>query len=90
MKGVLFLIAMCTALASIAQKAIPLYPGVVPGSESWTWPEKAFKVPIGTVIMDASKSTLTAYLPAKPNGTAIIIAPGGAFHALALIWKALR
>ena len=34
--------------------------------------------------MDVSKPSLTAFLPAQPNGTAIIIAPGGAFHALAI------
>ena len=33
--------------------------------------------------MDVSTPTLTVYTPAKPNGTAVIIAPGGAFHALA-------
>ena len=41
------------------------------------------KVDIGTVIFDVSKPTLTAYLPSNPNGTAVIIAPGDAFHALA-------
>jgi len=33
--------------------------------------------------MDVSHPSLTAYLPSNPNGTAVIIAPGGAFHALA-------
>jgi acetyl esterase/lipase len=37
-----------------------------------------------TICLDVSKPTLIPYLPAKPNGTAIIIAPGGAFHALAI------
>ena len=36
------------------------------------------------IVMDVSKPSLTAFLPAQPNGTAIIIAPGGAFHALAI------
>jgi acetyl esterase/lipase len=32
--------------------------------------------------MDVTKPTLIAFIPANPNGTAIIIAPGGAFHRL--------
>jgi acetyl esterase/lipase len=83
MKSVWLVIAICSVLAANSQTTIPLYHDVAPGSEHWTWQEKAFKVDIGTVVMDVSKPTLTAYLPAKPNGTAIIIAPGGAFHALA-------
>jgi acetyl esterase/lipase len=83
MRSLLFSIAICTAITSNAQKVIPLYQDAAPGSEHWTWQEKEFKVDIGTVVLEVSKPTLTAFLPAKPNGTAVIIAPGGAFHALA-------
>ena len=66
-----------------AQQVISLYNGVAPGSEKWNWDEKQIKVDIGTIIMDVSHPSLTAFVPQNPNGTAVIIAPGGAFHALA-------
>ncbi len=42
--------------------------------------------PLGTVIFNVVTPTLTAYLPdrSKATGTGIIIAPGGAFVALAI------
>jgi acetyl esterase/lipase len=42
--------------------------------------------PLGTVIFNVVTPTLTAYLPerSKATGTAVIIAPGGAFVALAI------
>ena len=83
MRTLFFSIFLCTAIAGGAQTVIPLYPGSAPGSENWTWQEQQFKVGIGMVVMDVSKPSLVAYVPAKPNGTAVIIAPGGAFHALA-------
>jgi hypothetical protein len=66
------------------QKVIPLYSGDAPGSEDWTWNEKTIHVQDMDLVVDVSKPTLTAFLPSKPNGTAIIIAPGGAFHVLAI------
>jgi len=68
---------------SSAQTVINLYSGAAPGSETWNWEETQIKVDIGTIVMDVSHPSLTAYLPANPNGTAVVIAPGGAFHALA-------
>src|SRR4051812_9674609 len=89
MRHVLFLAALCMALITNAQKTIPLYSGVAPGSESWTWQEQEFKVENKTYVVDVSKPSLVAYVPSKPNGTAIIVAPGGAFHALALDIEAI-
>src|SRR5436190_17598696 len=65
------------------QEVIQLYKAAAPGSEKWNWEEKQFKADIGTIIMDVSHPSLTGYIPSNPNGTAVIIAPGGAFHALA-------
>ena len=79
-------IASPAASASPAQP-IDLWPGVAPGSQAWTQKEIAEKnTPIGTVVIDVVTPTLTAYLPdpAKATGTGIIVAPGGAFVALAL------
>lgn len=83
MKKILFIIFVVVAIVSNAQKVIPLYQGIAPGSESWNWEEKEIKVDIGSIVMDVSHPSLTAYVPPNPNGTAVIIAPGGAFHALA-------
>src|SRR5437868_13367062 len=81
-KLILSLLVLITTTAN-AQAVIPLYNGAAPGSENWNWEEKQVKVDIGTIIMDVSHPSLIAYLPSNPNGTAVIIAPGGAFHVLA-------
>lgn len=47
----------------------PLYPNGVPNSLGDT---------------DADKPTLTWYLPAQPNGTAIVVCPGGGYRNLAI------
>src|SRR6201982_3865018 len=83
MKKILFSLVLFIALSSHAQTVIPLYNGAAPGSENWNWDEKQIKADIGTIVMDVSHPSLTAYVPANPNGTAVVIAPGGAFHVLA-------
>ena len=40
--------------------------------------------PFGTIVRNVSDATLTPYVADKPNGTAVIIAPGGAFHMLSI------
>ncbi len=65
-----------------AQSTIRLYPGVAPGSETWSLPESTIVVPFGPVITNVSEPTLTVFRP-DPNtssGTAVIVCPGGAFH----------
>lgn len=76
------------SLESQAQQVIPLYEGKAPGSENWTWTEKEYanNGPKNRVIYNVVQPTLTVYLP-KPEmatGTAIIVAPGGAFHILSI------
>jgi acetyl esterase/lipase len=82
--------AVGAAVVAIALPAraqtINIWPGVAPGSEHWTQQEKTYKnTPVGTVIQNVVTPTITAYLPAraKATGTAVIIAPGGGFIALA-------
>jgi len=68
-------------------QTLNIWPGVAPGSENWTQQEKVLKdTPLGTVILNVVTPTLTVYLPerTKATGTGIIIAPGGAFVALAV------
>lgn len=67
---------------SNAQTVIPLYNGAAPGSENWNWKEKEMKYGNITIISDVAHPTLTAFVPSNPNGTAVIIAPGGGFHIL--------
>jgi acetyl esterase/lipase len=72
---------------SAAPQVVNVWPGVAPGSEKWTQKEKVIEnTPLGTVIFNVVTPTLTAYLPdrAKATGTGVIIAPGGAFVALAI------
>jgi acetyl esterase/lipase len=72
---------------SVRSQTVNIWPGVAPGSEHWTQKERTIKdTPLGTVIFNVVTPTLTAYLPerSKATGTGIIIAPGGAFVALAI------
>lgn len=74
-------------VASLQTPAVNIWPGVAPGSERWTHQERRVEnTPLGTVIFNVVTPTLTAYLPerAQATGTGVIIAPGGAFVALAV------
>lgn len=89
-KQILFLaLSFFAATALVAQqKVIPLYTGAAPGSENWNWDEAENDKNMWQtkVVYNVSKPTLTVFAPAagKANGTAIVIAPGGAFHALSI------
>ena len=75
-----------TAACADAQ-TVNIWPGAAPGSENWTQKEKKVAyTPLGTVIFNVVTPTLTLYLPerTKASGTGVIIAPGGAFVALAI------
>ena len=70
------------------QKVVPLYDGPAPGSETWNWNEaendnNSWQT---KVVYNVTKPTLTVFVPEadKANGTAVIIAPGGGFHALSI------
>ncbi|CAN5613089.1 hypothetical protein BH10BAC2_BH10BAC2_05990 [soil metagenome] len=79
---------LCFIGTNAQQKVIQLYNGAAPGSESWTWNEatdtsNAWQT---DVVYNVSHPTLTVFEPAKnaATGTAVIICPGGAFHALSI------
>jgi hypothetical protein len=75
------------ACSARSQHVVNIWPGAAPGSEHWTQKERVIEnTPVGTVIFNVVTPTLTAYLPerTKATGTGIIIAPGGAFDALAI------
>lgn len=84
----LFFSAFLFFITTAQQKVIQLYNGAAPGSESWTWDEatdtsNAWQT---DVVYNVSHPTLTVFEPAKntATGTAVIICPGGAFHALSI------
>ena len=72
---------------------IQLWPEGAPGSETWTQVEResVVAVPPGSPggdrhVRNVTQPTLTAFLPpaARATGTAVIVCPGGAHHALAI------
>lgn len=73
---------MLLATTACAQEVIQLYEGAAPGSESWTWQE--YGAPGGAIVVDVVKPTLTVYPAEKPNGIAMVVCPGGAFHMLSV------
>lgn len=86
MVGVIIL-TFLMACSARSQQVVNIWPGAAPGSEHWTQKERIIEnTPVGTVIFNVVTPTLTAYLPerSKATGTGVIIAPGGAFVALAI------
>ncbi len=63
-----FLLLAAAALAQ-CQTPKPLWPGAAPGA-------------LGNE--DADQPMLTAYLPAKPGGSAVVVCPGGGYRVLAM------
>src|SRR5512134_2642223 len=60
-----------------------IWPGVAPGSESWTWQE-IVETRNDRMVRNVVIPTLTMYKPpaGKANGASVIVAPGGAFRFL--------
>ncbi|MCL5019294.1 MAG: alpha/beta hydrolase [Patescibacteria group bacterium] len=75
-----------TAVVNAQTQVIPLYDGIAPGSENWTQKEVEYRNDWDhkRMVRNITQPTLTAFLPdpAKANGTAVIICPGGAFRFL--------
>jgi acetyl esterase/lipase len=69
----------------VQEQIISLWPGVAPGSESWTHQEVEYRGERNQQMMgNVVTPTLTAFLPdpSKATDTAIIVAPGGGFRFL--------
>lgn len=72
---------------SARSQTVNIWPGAAPGSENWSQKERTIEnTPVGTVVFNVVTPTLTAYLPerSKATGAGVVIAPGGAFVALAI------
>ena len=88
---VLATLAWLIAWTPVRAQVVDVWPGVAPGSERWTQQERTIEgTPVGTVVMNVVKPTITAYLPerSKATGAGVVIAPGGAFVALAISLEA--
>jgi len=88
MKKIFISLFCLFAMAKVdAQQVIPLYKGAIPGAKTAPadYKEETVSGTDGvTRVSKVTDPTLIAYLPAKPNGTAVIICPGGGYSILAL------
>jgi acetyl esterase/lipase len=81
--------AFAQPLAAPARE-IALYPGVVPGSENWTWSERVINSPGGMPMVQNVVRPVLQYYPAakdKAVATAVIVAPGGGFRNLMMSYE---
>lgn len=92
MKRILLSIALFLSLLPVGAEGLKtgdifhLYQGKAPGSETWTLKEvtHAQSDSVGGSLMyfNVSDPTLEAFVPDKPNGTAMVVCPGGGFCML--------
>jgi acetyl esterase/lipase len=62
---------------------VPVWPGTPPGSEMWTWTEQELLIDGDRMVRNVSVPTLEVFAPTgEPTGTAVIVAPGGAYQLL--------
>jgi acetyl esterase/lipase len=83
-----FLFFLSVIMSNVdAQQVIPLYKDAIPGAKTAPIDYKETTVTGTDGVSRVSKVTdpaLIAYLPIKPNGTAVIICPGGGYSILAI------
>jgi acetyl esterase/lipase len=94
-----FLVFAALALAAPAGPAaeqprpeLPVWPGKPPGETAAVGVEKDVTKPTDGKVAgkrvirlgNVSRPTLTVYRPAKPNGAAVVVCPGGGYHILAM------
>lgn len=73
---------MPVAAPASAQEVVRLWPGEPAASPGI----RETRAPFGTIVRNVEDATLTVHRPdpGKANGTAVIVAPGGAFHMLSI------
>lgn len=80
--------SLCLCATANAQQVIRLSTGAESGAVKWTHPEKEYFSPIWNtqVVTNVAQPSLMVYAaaPEIANGTAVVICPGGAFHALSI------
>ncbi|MFV3126592.1 alpha/beta hydrolase [Niveispirillum sp. KHB5.9] len=80
------LLAGCAKTVTLSDgTSVPLWPQGVPGAIADMPPEVTEdRIPFGTITRNVSTPSLLVFQPAKPNGTSVIVAPGGGFHMLSI------
>lgn len=64
---------------------IPIWPSVAPGSDGWTWSEQELVINGDRTVRNVSTPTIEVFAPAgEPVGSAVLVAPGGAYHYLSI------
>src|SRR5689334_5054686 len=78
-----------SAQLSPPAREIPLYPGVAPGSEKWSYSEKSAGTADRPQAQNIVRPVLLYYPAEKANsvGTAMIVAPGGGFRTLMMSYE---
>jgi len=89
MRTLTLLIGSLLCFNAMAQeKVIRLYDGPAPGSETWKQEEKENTQNLWQtrIVYNVANPTLTVFkaAPALASGTAVVICPGGGFHALSI------
>jgi len=77
---------MTLAMSADAGERLRLYPGPAPGSEDWKHEERSYYSDIfdTEVVTNVVDPSIEVFLPEQGNGTGVIVAPGGGFHALSI------
>lgn len=74
----------CSGKSNAADDLLPLWPHYAPGEstleEGRTLPFRETEIPRVTRVTDITRPTISVHLAAQPNGTAVLILPGGAFR----------
>jgi acetyl esterase/lipase len=66
-------------------QTIKIYSGKAPGTENWQQKEYTLKGGDGyNLVFNVTEPTLTAYVPQHPNGTCMLVCPGGGFCMLSI------
>lgn len=82
-------ISLCSATLLAAEKlpVINVWPSTPPGEKGGLGEEKLMPPQGGKPVQrltNVTRPTLTIYRPDRPNGTAVVICPGGGYHILAM------
>ena len=88
LSAILLLVAAPLPLAAAEPTVLKLWPGKAPGESKDIGPEKYLEAKPGQLevkrLTNVSEPTIAVYRPERPNGTAVIVAPGGAYSILAI------
>lgn len=81
---ILFFILISNVILAQTVTEMPLYSGAITGAKQSAVKEQIIFVNGGVRISSVIAPTLTKFAPAKPNGTSVIICPGGGYGRLAI------